>query len=175
MHKCCVVAFGFVAAFSCIVLIIGAKSDAKRYAVILEALGKSNEIQSQRLDDLEEFLSGTGPPRSEAQEVISADLRAPFLKPSATIELVPLVRDISAVAGTNIVWENQKFLNAFGRGAEAVITYCTALNALSATEITSIRYMDQHAQSRKALEKALERLEQRFGGSYERLRNANAR
>ncbi len=56
MHKFVVIAFGFVCAlmdFS-----MGAKADAKRYAIIMDALGLHDEFVPQLLGDLEEFLSG---------------------------------------------------------------------------------------------------------------------
>jgi hypothetical protein len=175
MHNRLVIAFWFVAAVSCVALSMGAKADAKRYAIIMEALGKSNEIRPQQLDDLEEFLAGTGTPRAEAQEAISTALRAPFLKSTAVIDVVPLARDIGAVMGNDIVRETREFLYAFGHGIESILHYCNERNALTAEETTHLRYMDQHEQSSKAWEKALDRLQARFGGSYERLRNTNAR
>lgn len=156
---------------------VTARADSKRYEILMNALGKSDEptkVSPQRLDDLEEFLSGTGTPRAEAQEAISAALRAPFLKSSAVLEIVPLARDIGAVMGNDIVRETREFLGAFGRGGEAAIRYCMARNALSAEEIIKLRYMDQHAQSLNALGEAVDQLQKRFGGSYERLRATSA-
>jgi hypothetical protein len=161
------------AAFSCMPLSINAKTDSNRYTVLMDALGKSGQVIPQKLDDFEEFLVSTGTSRYEAQEAISEALRAPFLNASAVLQIVPLVRDISAVMGTNIVLETHEFLGSFGHGGEAAIRYCIARNALNAEEIIKLRYMDQHSQSLKALEEAVDRLQKRFGGSYERLRKSN--
>ena len=120
-------------------------------------------------------MLGTGTPRPEAQEAILAALRARILNPSAITVVVPLARDIGAVMGNDLVRETREFLYAFGHGTESVIRYCNERNALTVDEINSIRYMDRHGQSSKTLEKAVDRLQTRFDGSYERLRNTNAR
>ena len=176
MKKWSVIAFGFGVGLSCTLWPIHAGADAKRYTILMEALGrnKAYEISPQTLDDLEELLVGTGTPRSQAQEAISTALRAPFIKLSAITQIVPLARDIGAVMGTGVDSEIRELIAAFGRGGEAAISYCMARNALSAEEIIKLRYMDQHAQSLNALGEAVDQLQKRFGGSYERLRATSA-
>jgi hypothetical protein len=171
IRKCLVITFGLVATLWCISLSVKAKADAKRYAIIMEALGESNAALPQKLADLEESLVATGTPRPDAQEAISAALRTPFINPPAILQIVALTRDISAVMGTNIVRETDEFLRAFALG-DSAIQYCIARNALSAKDIAKLHYLDQHAHSREALETALRRLQERFSGSYERLRES---
>jgi hypothetical protein len=164
---------GITIAFVSVSLDAGAaRADAKRYAIMMDALGKSNEVSPQKLEDLEQFLVETGTPRVDAQHVISAVLRAPFLKASGVLQLVPLIRDISAVMGTSIILETDEFLAAFGQNAESAVRYCIGRNALSTTDISKLYYLDHHAHSREALETALTRLQERFTGAYERLRKS---
>ena len=147
------------------------EAESQHYGVVIEALGRSkDDALAQKLDSLEVFLAKNGTPQLEARQVITMQLRASFLKPSVIPETVALVRDISAVTGTDIVLENGKFLYAFGNGVEALIDYCSALNALSVNDIVGMRRLPINAYNL-----ALDRLEQRFSGAYERLRNTNPR
>jgi hypothetical protein len=165
------IAFVLASGFSCVPLTKSALADAQRYAVLMSALGEPNAVLAQKLADLEESFSETGTPRRDAQEAISAALRTPFINPPAILQIVPLTRDISAVMGTSIVQETDEFLRAFALG-DSAIQYCIARNALSAKDIAKLHYLDQHAHSREALETALRRLQERFSGSYERLRES---
>jgi len=164
-------ALALAAGLVCMPLGIHAKADVQRYAIVMEALGRpKDDALAQKLDSLEVFLAKNGTPQPEARQVITTHLRASFLNPSLIPELVALVRDISAVTGTDIVLENGKFLYAFGHGVEALIDYCSALNALSVNDIVGMRRLPINAYNL-----ALDRLEQRFSGAYERLRNTNPR
>jgi hypothetical protein len=147
----------------------GANADANRYAILMEAFRRGDGIKPQTLDDLEEFLVGTGTPRLEAQEVISAELRAVDVNPSRITEIVPLVRDIGAVTGNNFVSENRQFIDAV-RDVKAFIDYCAALNALSVRDIGDMLTMDRVQGPNKAIALGFDRLKHRFSGFYERLR-----
>jgi hypothetical protein len=151
------------------------EAESQRYAIVMEALSvPKDDALAAKLDSLEVFLAKNGTPQSEARQVITMQLRASFLKPSLIPELVALVRDISAVTGTDIVWENAKFLDAFGRGPRAVIHYCgDTLNALSAGDVDAMVQMDRDGSPNRVYAFALDRLQQRFSGAYERLRTAN--
>src|SRR5208282_301796 len=100
-------ALALAAGLVCMPLGIHAKADVQRYAIVMEALGRpKDDALAQKLDSLEVFLAKNGTPQPEARQVITTHLRASFLNPSLIPELVALVRDISAVTGTDIVLEN---------------------------------------------------------------------
>jgi hypothetical protein len=152
------------------------EAESQRYAIVMESLGlPKDDALAAKLDSLEVFLAKNGTPQSEARQVITMELRSSF-KPSLVPELVALVRDISAVTATDIVWENAKFLDAFGRGPSAVIHYCgDTLHALSPGDVDAMVRMDRDGSLNRLYVFALDRLQQRFSGAYERLRDTNPR
>jgi hypothetical protein len=148
-----------------------AYANPRRYAIVLEALGRSFEISAQSLDDLEASLSGTGTNPREAQAAILAVIRNVRTQDSTTGEIVMLARDIGAIMGTGIVAETGQLVSAITGGYDAMERYGFARNVLSADDAAAMRLMQQHGDHVGMANLLLDRFKLHFGGKYEQLRS----
>ena len=140
-------------------------AEARAFGVALRGMGRDAELTAADLHKLVEAQRDLGVGKTDARASIASIVRAARVGGGDAARIAALAPDLAAGAGLTLAQSTQALAAAAGEGYGAVLKLDAQFNLFDATERRQIRTLAEHGEQARALDIAMGRLEERFGGA----------